>query len=82
MVLEFTSTFSETLEVKDVYSHGITFDLLEHALVEPEVAGVFNDLLQLLLGAIFDLQQQEDDEIADGINEGTPGWFNWWIFKF
>ena len=65
VTLEFMNAFSDTVELKDVYSQGITFDNLEHALVEKEVAGLFNDLLQLLLGAIFSLQEQEDDEVGD-----------------
>ncbi|ROT85040.1 Bromodomain adjacent to zinc finger domain protein 1A [Penaeus vannamei] len=38
MVLEFVNVFAELLELKDVYPQGITFDMLEHALVEKEVA--------------------------------------------
>lgn len=50
MVLEFVNVFAELLELKDVYPQGITFDMLEHALVEKEVAGkrlFFVDLLNL-----------------------------------
>ncbi|XP_071533691.1 bromodomain adjacent to zinc finger domain protein 1A isoform X2 [Panulirus ornatus] len=63
MVLEFINVFSELLELKDVYPQGITFDMLEHGLVEKEIAGVFNDMLQLLLQSIFTLQEEEDDEV-------------------
>ncbi|KAG7172184.1 Bromodomain adjacent to zinc finger domain protein 1A-like 3, partial [Homarus americanus] len=63
MVLEFVNVFSELVELRDVYPQGITFDMLEHALVEKEVAGVFNDVLQLLLQGIFTLQEEEDDEV-------------------
>ncbi|XP_069952851.1 bromodomain adjacent to zinc finger domain protein 1A [Cherax quadricarinatus] len=63
MVLEFINIFSDLVELKDVYPQGITFDILEHALVEKEVAGVFNDLMQLLLQTIFTLQEEEDDEV-------------------
>ena len=40
MLLQFINAYSETLELKDVYPHGISFDMLEHALVEREVAGM------------------------------------------
>nr|XP_045619673.1 bromodomain adjacent to zinc finger domain protein 1A-like [Procambarus clarkii] len=70
MVLEFINVFSELVELKDVYPQGITFDVLEHALVEKQVAGVFNDLMQLLLQTIFMLQEEEDDEVeADNTAE-------------
>lgn len=38
-VLEFVNIFWEVLELKDVYPQGITFEMLESALVEKEVAG-------------------------------------------
>jgi len=63
MILEFTNVFTELLELNDVYPQGITFDMLEHALVEKEVAGVLNDIFQLYLQTIFCLQEEEDDEV-------------------
>lgn len=63
MILEFTNIFTELLELNDVYPQGITFDMLEHALVEKEVAGVLNDIFQLYLQTIFCLQEEEDDEV-------------------
>lgn len=39
MVLEFINIFYELLELRDVYPQGITFEMLEHALVNTEVAG-------------------------------------------
>ncbi|XP_068208965.1 bromodomain adjacent to zinc finger domain protein 1A [Palaemon carinicauda] len=70
MVLEFVNVFTDLLELKDVYPQGITFDMLEHALVEKEIAGVLNDVFQLLLQAIFTLQEEEDDEVeADTTTE-------------
>lgn len=72
MVLEFVNVFTDLLELKDVYPQGITFDMLEHALVEKEVAGVLNDVFQLLLQSIFTLQEEEDDEVeADTTTEGV-----------
>ncbi|XP_050735589.1 bromodomain adjacent to zinc finger domain protein 1A-like isoform X2 [Eriocheir sinensis] len=64
-VLEFVNIFWEVLELKDVYPQGITFEMLESALVEKEVAGVYSDLLQLLLQALFTLQEGEDDEVKE-----------------
>uniref|UniRef100_A0A2P2HYB3 Bromodomain adjacent to zinc finger domain protein 1A n=1 Tax=Hirondellea gigas TaxID=1518452 RepID=A0A2P2HYB3_9CRUS len=63
-LLEFLHSFSEVLELTDVYPYGISFEMLENALVTKEVAGVFNDVVQLLLGAVFNLQEEEDDEIT------------------
>ena len=68
MILEFLNAFTELIELGDVYPNGINFDMLEHALVEKEVAGVFNDIVQLLLGSIFSLQEQEDEELEGDTN--------------
>ncbi|KAK8400654.1 hypothetical protein O3P69_002454 [Scylla paramamosain] len=64
-VLEFVNIFWEVLELKDVYPQGVTFEMLEAGLVEKEVAGVYSDLLQLLLQALFTLQEEEDDEVKE-----------------
>jgi len=63
-LLEFINNFSEVLELTDVYPSGITFEMLEAGVSTREIAGVFNDVLQLLLGAVFNLQEEEDEEIT------------------
>ncbi|XP_055947605.1 bromodomain adjacent to zinc finger domain protein 1A-like isoform X3 [Argiope bruennichi] len=64
MILEFLNTFEKQVQVKDVFPQGISFEQIEKALVETDIQGAFNDLLQLLLTAIFRYQEAEDD-IAD-----------------
>ncbi|CAL1281690.1 unnamed protein product [Larinioides sclopetarius] len=61
MILEFLNTFGKQVQVKDIFPHGITFEQIEKALVETDIQGPFNDLLQLLLTAIFRYQEAEDD---------------------
>ncbi|KAK6628120.1 hypothetical protein RUM44_010602 [Polyplax serrata] len=63
MILEFFSSFRELLKVKDYFPFGLKLEVVERALVEVEIAGPFSDILQLLLSALFTLQEQEDDEI-------------------
>lgn len=63
MILEFFSSFRESLKVKDYFPFGLKFDVVERALVDVEIAGPFCDILQLLLTTLFTLQEQEDDEI-------------------
>lgn len=63
MILEFFSSFRELLKVKDYFPFGLKLEVVERALVEIEIAGPFCDILQLLLSALFTLQEQEDDEI-------------------
>ncbi|XP_052121345.1 bromodomain adjacent to zinc finger domain protein 1A isoform X2 [Frankliniella occidentalis] len=65
MVMEFLHSFSETLKVKDFFPNGVPLELLERALVEPEVTGPLNDLLQLLLSALFEMQEDEADALED-----------------
>lgn len=52
-VLEFVNVFWEVLELKDVYPQGITFEMLESALVEKEVAGEMM-MIMLVLGGTGD----------------------------
>ncbi|XP_054713885.1 bromodomain adjacent to zinc finger domain protein 1A-like isoform X2 [Uloborus diversus] len=61
MILEFLNTFGQKVQIKDVFPQGITFEQIEKALVETDIQGVFNDLLQLFLTAIFRYQEAEDD---------------------
>jgi hypothetical protein len=51
--------------VKDFFFHGVDCELLRRALVVKEVAGPLSDLIQLLLGAIFSLQEEETEEYND-----------------
>jgi len=65
-ILEFLAGFKEELGVKDFFPQGMNFEVLERALTEPEIAGPLSDLLQLLLHAIFTMQEDEEDEIQAG----------------
>ena len=70
-VLEFLAGFKEELSVKDFFPQGMGFDVLERALTESEIAGPLSDLLQLLLNAIFTMQEEEEDEIQAGEADAT-----------
>ena len=64
VLLEFVNSFSELLETKDSFPHGLTFDILEEALTDSEAMnGSLFDVLAFLLGALFDLQDEEDNEV-------------------
>ncbi|KAK0098559.1 hypothetical protein PV326_006786 [Microctonus aethiopoides] len=63
MILEFLQFFSQELEVSSYFPNGLTFDVLEKAMVTKESSGPFSDLLQLLLANIFKFQAEEEDEI-------------------
>lgn len=65
MALEFFHSFPESLKVKDYFPGGVSLELLERALVEPEVTGPLNDLLQLLLSVLFEMQEDEEDALED-----------------
>lgn len=74
MVLEFVNNFSDHLSASDRFPQGLTFEMLVKALVEKDVQGPFNDLLQLLLQAIFTLQEEEENDgesSLDGANQNS-----------
>merc|ERR1712226_1090273 len=63
-LLEFFHGFSDILETHDSFPNGITFELLETAIVnKDEPGGALFDILSFMLGAYFDLQNEEDEEI-------------------
>ncbi|XP_046402688.1 bromodomain adjacent to zinc finger domain protein 1A isoform X2 [Ischnura elegans] len=64
-VLEFVSCFSNLLKADDYFPGGMTFDVLEKALMEKEGTEIFADVVQLLLSSLFHLQEQEDDEVLE-----------------
>ena len=63
-LLEFFHHFSELLQVKDSFPGGVTFDILEDALTDTEsVGGSMKDVLSFLLDTVFDLQDEEDEDL-------------------
>ena len=63
-LLEFFHSFSNILECEDTFSEGITFELLEKALTDTDTPrGALFELLKFMLQALFDLQQEEDEEV-------------------
>jgi len=62
-LLEFFECFSDVLEVKDFFGSGITFEILERALTESESRTECFEVVSFMLQALFDLQNEEDDEV-------------------
>lgn len=75
-VLEFLAGFKEELSVKDFFPQGMSFEILERALTESEIAGPLSDLLQMLLTAIFTMQEDEEEEIQAGEADALGSTFN------
>ncbi|GLG93051.1 Homeotic protein female sterile [Gryllus bimaculatus] len=65
MVLEFLYSFSNVLTMK--ITGGVSFEILERALVETEIAGPLNDIIKVLLTTIFDLQVIEHEKPKSGV---------------
>lgn len=63
-VLEFVTSFSELLSIKDKFANGLTMDLFERALLLKEVNGPLSDIFQVLLSTIFSHQIEEENEVA------------------
>ncbi|XP_014255496.1 bromodomain adjacent to zinc finger domain protein 1A isoform X2 [Cimex lectularius] len=61
MIMEFLQSFRKIIALKDFFPNGVTLELMERALLEKEVAGPLCDIIQLLLSAIFDLRDQEEE---------------------
>merc|ERR1712226_1224597 len=63
-LLEFFHGFTDILKTNDSFPNGITFEILENALAnKEEPGGDLFDILSFMLGAYFDLQNEEDEEI-------------------
>ncbi|XP_060790357.1 bromodomain adjacent to zinc finger domain protein 1A isoform X3 [Neoarius graeffei] len=64
MVLEFLKAFGELFDLKDEFPDGITLEVLEEALVGCDPEGPLCELLFFFLSAIFQAQDEEQEEVA------------------
>ncbi|XP_003743492.1 bromodomain adjacent to zinc finger domain protein 1A [Galendromus occidentalis] len=55
-ILEFMTAFSKELGVKDYFSQGISFDILERAFTEVDALGLLVNVFQILLSRLMKLQ--------------------------
>ncbi|CAG9839448.1 unnamed protein product [Diabrotica balteata] len=62
MIMEFIQSFSKTLSTKDFFPKGVNLELMERVLTEKEVAGVFIDMIQMFLTALFNCQDEESNQ--------------------
>jgi len=60
---EFMHTYSGLLSGVEVFRQDLSFYELSRAFSSREVAGPLSDILLVLLGTIFDLQKEEEDEL-------------------
>ncbi|TSO25194.1 Bromodomain adjacent to zinc finger domain protein 1A [Bagarius yarrelli] len=65
MVLEFLNAFGELFDLKDEFPEGITLEVLEEALVGCDPEGPLCELLFFFLSAIFQAQDEEQEEVAN-----------------
>ncbi|XP_075469998.1 bromodomain adjacent to zinc finger domain protein 1A isoform X2 [Ascaphus truei] len=64
MVLEFLHAFGELFDLKDEFPEGVTFEVLEEALVGTDTEGPLCELLFFFLTAIFQAMAEEEEEVA------------------
>ncbi|KAL5283319.1 BAZ1A family protein [Megaselia abdita] len=76
-VKEFLHSFSALISGYNVFKNNISFYEISRAFLAKEVAGPLSDIILVLLGTVFDLQREEEDECPvdyidkmDGIKEG------------
>ncbi|KAL0819369.1 hypothetical protein ABMA28_007492 [Loxostege sticticalis] len=61
-VLSFVHLYSDVLKTKDTFHNSLELEGFRKALTQKEHAGVFSDLVQMLLTTIFALQEDEAEE--------------------
>lgn len=71
MVMEFIDSFSKILSTKDFFPGGVTLELMERALTEKEVAGPLTDIIQMLLTALFNVQDEESNQYRTSIENAA-----------
>ncbi|KAL1461553.1 hypothetical protein WDU94_013438, partial [Cyamophila willieti] len=74
-ILEFSSSFDKFVGSKRFFPKvqvtsggwkaGLSFEVLEKALLDSEVEGPLNDLLQMLLSAVYNVLELEEEEMDD-----------------
>ncbi|XP_017057280.1 bromodomain adjacent to zinc finger domain protein 1A [Drosophila ficusphila] len=64
MVREFMHTYAGLLSGIEVFRQNLSFYEMTRALTTREIAGPLSDILLVLLGTIFDLQKEEEEESA------------------
>ena len=62
LILEFFNNFDEFFDLKEIFPHGFTFELLVKCLTEKSVKSCISDLLRITLATIFSLQEEEHSE--------------------
>lgn len=65
-MLEFVHNFSELLKLKDVFHTEFDLETFRKSLTSKEHAWIFSELVQMLLSAIFSLQEDEAEEYNEG----------------
>lgn len=64
MLREFMHSFVGLLSGIEVFNNNISFFEMTRCFTEREVAGPLSDVLLILLGTIFDLQKEEEEDCA------------------
>lgn len=63
LILEFFNNFEEFFDLKEIFPHGFTFELLIKCLTEKSIKSCISDLLRITLATIFSLQEEEPSEV-------------------
>ncbi|XP_035825711.1 bromodomain adjacent to zinc finger domain protein 1A [Aplysia californica] len=71
MILEFVHIFKSIFDFKQFFPKGFTWGMVESALMDHEPDGPLCDLLQMLLCALFNLQEEEAEEYQELEKEET-----------
>lgn len=64
MMREFMHTYTGLLSGIEVFRQNLSFYEMSRALSAREIAGPLSDIILVLLGTVFDLQKEEEEECA------------------
>ncbi|KAG8560770.1 hypothetical protein GDO81_015120 [Engystomops pustulosus] len=65
MVLEFLHAFGDLFDLKDEFPEGVSFEVLEEALVGNDPEGPLCEILFFFLSAIFQALAEEEEDVAN-----------------
>ncbi|XP_022178490.1 bromodomain adjacent to zinc finger domain protein 1A-like isoform X1 [Myzus persicae] len=76
MIYEFFHNFWSQLDAGSYFPQGMNIELLERCLIEEEITGPLNTLVQVLLTTIFDLEEDEEADMKDSHISGCEPVYN------
>ncbi|XP_005179329.2 bromodomain adjacent to zinc finger domain protein 1A [Musca domestica] len=81
MLREFMHTYAGLLSGIEVFKNNLSFYEMARSFTVREVAGPLSDILLILIGTIFDLQREEEEEVYISYRMSTQA-IPYWTHKY